>query len=102
MIVLIKFEDKIKEFLNNKQAKNQINHYEELLRQEEAEIRKHISEEQQLKLNIERLQEKILHLEESNNVEVTKSDDKNELKKEINELNKVNNKLLKEKKKFFK
>lgn len=100
MIVLIKFEDKIKEFLNNKQAKNQINHYEELLRQEEAEIRKHISEEQQLKLNIERLQEKILHLEESNNVEVSKSEDKNELKKEINELNKVNNKLLKEKKKL--
>lgn len=64
IIVLIKFEDKISQYLKDKKdLTNSINKYEALLRQEEVEIRKHIGEEQQLKLNIEKLQEKIDRLE---------------------------------------
>lgn len=44
--------------------------YEDLLRQEEAEIRKHISMENQLKLQLEKMQEKIEFLEKAQNVSI--------------------------------
>ena len=50
--------------------KNTSDEYEELLRQEEAEIRKHISNEHQLKIQIEKLQEKIERLEKENDVSI--------------------------------
>ena len=54
----------------NKEMKNTSQEYEELLRQEEAEIRKHISTEHQLKIQIEKLQEKIERLEKENDVSI--------------------------------
>ena len=52
-------DEKIQEFIESKkEAQNSSEKYEELLRQEEGEIRKHIGIEHQLKLQIEKLQEK--------------------------------------------
>ena len=53
-------DEKIQEFIESKkEAQNSSEKYEELLRQEEGEIRKHIGIEHQLKLQIEKLQEKL-------------------------------------------
>ena len=53
-------DEKIQEFIESKKGvKNSSEQYEELLRQEEGEIRKHIGIEHQLKLQIEKLQEKL-------------------------------------------
>ena len=53
-------DEKIQEFIESKkEVKNSSEQYEELLRQEEGEIRKHIGIEHQLKLQIEKLQEKL-------------------------------------------
>jgi hypothetical protein len=52
-------DEKMQEFIESKkEAQNSSEKYEELLRQEEGEIRKHIGIEHQLKLQIEKLQEK--------------------------------------------
>jgi hypothetical protein len=53
-------DEKMQEFIESKkEAQNSSEKYEELLRQEEGEIRKHIGIEHQLKLQIEKLQEKL-------------------------------------------
>ena len=60
IIISIKVDEKIQEFIESKkEVKNSSEQYEELLRQEEGEIRKHIGIEHQLKLQIEKLQEKL-------------------------------------------
>ena len=63
-IISIKVKDQIQQLIISKdESKNSSKEYEELLRQEEAEIRKHISTQHQLKLQIEKMQEKIDYLE---------------------------------------
>ncbi len=63
-IISIKVKDQIQQLIISKdELKNSSKEYEELLRQEEAEIRKHISTQHQLKLQIEKMQEKIDYLE---------------------------------------
>ena len=69
-IISIKVKDEIQKLMINKQMKNTPEEYEELLRQEEAEIRKHISTEHQLKIQIEKMQEKIERLEKENDVSI--------------------------------
>ena len=59
-IISIKVKDKIQQLMISKdEFKNYRREYEELLRQEEAEIRRHISTQHQLKIQIEKMQEKI-------------------------------------------
>ena len=69
-IISIKVKDGIQKLMINKEMKNTREEYEELLRQEEAEIRKHISTQHQLKIQIEKLQEKIDRLEKENDVSI--------------------------------
>ena len=68
-IISIKVKNKIQQLMISKdEFKNCRREYEELLRQEEAEIRKHISTQHQLKIQIEKMQEKIELLEKEKNV----------------------------------
>ena len=68
-IISIKVKYKVQQLIKSKkEIKNTQEQYEELLRQEETEIRKHIAIEHQLKLQIEKLQEKIENLEKEQNV----------------------------------
>ena len=68
-IISIKVKDQIQQLIISKdELKNSSKEYEELLRQEEAEIRKHISTQHQLKLQIEKMQEKIDYLEKEKNL----------------------------------
>ena len=68
-IISIKVKYKVQQLIKSKkEMKNTQEQYEELLRQEETEIRKHIAIEHQLKLQIEKLQEKIENLEKEQNV----------------------------------
>ena len=68
-IISIKVKDKIQQLMISKdEFKNYRREYEELLRQEEAEIRRHISTQHQLKIQIEKMQEKIELLEKEKNV----------------------------------
>lgn len=70
-IISIKVKNKIHQLINSKEeSKIYMEEYEELLRQEEAEIRKHISMENQLKIQIEKMQEKIDILEKAQNVSI--------------------------------
>ena len=63
-IISIKVKDQIQQLMISKdEFKNCRREYEELLRQEEAEIRRHISTQHQLKIQIEKMQEKIELLE---------------------------------------
>ena len=73
IIISIKVDDKFQELNKSKKdIKNPSEKYEELLRQEEGEIRKHISIGHQLKLQIEKLQEKIDFLEKKQIVSLNK------------------------------
>ena len=80
IIVNAKVEEKIKEYINSPHIESMENKFshtenlcayctslEELLRKEEASVRKHIAIEQSLKLNLERLIEKVEELEEEKN-----------------------------------
>ena len=68
-IISIKVKDQIQQLMISKdEFKNYRREYEELLRQEEAEIRRHISTQHQLKIQIEKMQEKIELLEKEKNV----------------------------------
>ena len=68
-IISIKVKDKIQQLMISKdEFKNYRREYEELLRQEEAEIRRHICTQHQLKIQIEKMQEKIELLEKEKNV----------------------------------
>ena len=72
-IISIKVKYKVQKLIKSKkEIKNTHEQYEELLRQEETEIRKHIAIEHQLKLQIEKLQEKIENLEKEQNVSIIK------------------------------
>lgn len=73
IIISIKVDDKLQELNKSKKdIKNPSEKYEELLRQEEGEIRKHIGIGHQLKLQIEKLQEKIDFLEKKQIVSLNK------------------------------
>lgn len=70
-IISIKVKYEVQHLIiSKKEFKNTSKQYEELLRQEETEIRKHIAIEHQLKLQIEKLQEKIESLEKEQNVSI--------------------------------
>ena len=72
-IISIKVQYKVQQLnKSKKEVKNSHEQYEELLRQEESEIRKHISIQHQLKLQIEKLQDKIENLEKEQNVRLIK------------------------------
>ena len=62
VIVSLKVEEKIDEYKSNKNE-NAASDYEELLQKEEATIRQHISYEHQIKLEYEKLLEKIESME---------------------------------------
>ena len=62
VIVSLKVEEKIDEYKSNKNE-NAASDYEELLQKEEATIRQHISYEHQIKLEYEKLLEKIEAME---------------------------------------
>ena len=62
VIVSLKVEEKIDEYKSNKNE-NAASDYEELLQKEEATIRQHISYEHQIKLEYEKLIEKIEAME---------------------------------------
>lgn len=70
-LISIKVKYKVQQLIKSKnENKNTSEQYEELLRQEETEIRKHIAIEHQLKIQIEKLQEKIDNLEKEQNVSI--------------------------------
>ena len=70
-LISIKVKYKVQQLIKSKdENKNTSEKYEELLRQEETEIRKHIAIEHQLKIQIEKLQEKIDNLEKEQNVSI--------------------------------
>ena len=72
-LISIKVKYKVQQLIKSKnENKNTSEQYEELLRQEETEIRKHIAIEHQLKIQIEKLQEKIENLEKEQNVSINK------------------------------
>jgi uncharacterized protein YlxW (UPF0749 family) len=72
-LISIKVKYKVQQLIKSKdENKNTSEKYEELLRQEETEIRKHIAIEHQLKIQIEKLQEKIDNLEKEQNVSINK------------------------------
>ena len=72
-LISIKVKYKVQQLIKSKdENKNTSEQYEELLRQEETEIRKHIAIEHQLKIQIEKLQEKIDNLEKEQNVSINK------------------------------
>ena len=62
VLVSLKVEEKIDEYKSNKNE-NAASDYEELLQKEEATIRQHISYEHQIKLEYEKLLEKIEAME---------------------------------------
>ena len=69
IIVSIKVDEKLEELKIKKNENENLiaEDYETLLRNEEATIRKHIGIEQQLKLNLEKLIEKLEQYEEEKN-----------------------------------
>ena len=70
-IISIKVKEQIQLLMKSKNSFNNYHReYEELLRQEEAEIRKHISTQHQLKIQIEKMQEKIELFEREKNVSI--------------------------------
>ena len=59
IIVSIKLDNVIKKQNDHSKIENTMEDYENLLRKEEATIRQHISIEQQMKLHLEKLLEKL-------------------------------------------
>ena len=80
-ILIEKQKKKIKIFNENKIAED----WESLLIKEEANIRKHISNEHQLKIHIEQMRERIEELELDNKVLLLKEEKHKNLEREINQ-----------------